>query len=283
MKKRHILIGIILLGLMVVLGGCSGETKQITYSNLIDQTTQNKIGNMLMANGVTREEVDTFLAQVNDYNNLMGDMSTAKNGFVQLKANSVPYNGAHVIETWAKAERSYGDLNGRITAFELCKEFIQCNNKEEIIQDISLLFDFNIMDSHPLAGVKKEDRSKFIHLYESVPAILGLEPNDYEEMITNAWEQRGLSFLNTSDMTMINSFVYNQDTSELFVGLAGVLIDTEGSFVYIEKYAPLFPYQVTKFRNRKEVVSYLMGRLQNEYGDANKPFIIMENSNIMGS
>lgn len=281
MGRKSILF-ILLVSTLLSLGtGCSTKTQGLKYSNLIDETMQMEVSGLLAVNGVGEEEIGAFLMQVQDYNDLMGNMRTAHSGFKTIEEGLVPYDGDHVLTTWSKANRTYGDLNGRITAFELYKDFIQCDAMEEMIQDISLLFDFSIMDTNPLANTIKNERAKFIKLYESIPINEGIEAKEYGEIIQQTWENRDIGFLEASDMTMVNAFVYNQETRAVFVAQAGIMIEVEGNVLFIEKYAPMFPYQVTEFPSKKAVARYLKRRLETEYTEENQPFVIMENMRIM--
>ena len=69
----------------------------------------------------------------------------------------------------------------------------------------------------------------------------------------------------------------------MFVGHTGVLINTNEGFVFIEKYGFEQPYQVTLFKDKKEVKNYLFDRLKTSFTGEKQDYtpIIMENNKLM--
>lgn len=277
--QRKYLIWIALTFISILCVGCSEKTKEITYSNLIDHPIQMEISKLLANNGVSPKDIDLFVKRVQDYNHLMKDTKTFKEGFITIQGEVVNYDISYAMERWSKSGRTYGDLNSRMIAYGIFKDYIQCGQAQEVIQDLGLLFDLVIMDNNPLADRDQNDRKKFMNLYEAIP-VANLPIEYYGEKIQETWEKRGITFKQTSDLSMVNAFVYNQETEEIFVAKAGVLIEVGGHILYLEKYGPLYPYQATRFKTRKQLKRYIVVNLEREYGQMNKPFIIIENNEI---
>ena len=82
---------------------------------------------------------------------------------------------------------------------------------------------------------------------------------------------------------MISAFLHYPEDSQLFIGHAGILIQTKDGLLFIEKYGNSLPIQVSKFKDRSELKAYLMDRLDvntDDNGEA-RPIIIMENNELM--
>ncbi|WP_279265823.1 DUF4300 family protein [Romboutsia sp. Marseille-P6047] len=91
-----------------------------------------------------------------------------------------------------------------------------------------------------------------------------------------------MSFLDNENISMINVFLHSPEDSEVFVGHAGILLQIKNELLFIEKYAPTLPFQVSKFKNRLELKGYLMDRLDNDTsGNGSSKPIIMENNNLI--
>lgn len=276
----------------LLLTGCSADSDSsdkivegstLTYSNLVDEEIQNEIENILIENNVSKDQADYFMEVVKDYNkkSKLEKLPTSKKGYRSIATQQVPYDEAILGEIWDYKKINYVDFNCRVTAFTLFKDFI--NSQEKFNGDeVTLMFDLETMKSNPVSKFSNEDIDKFTNLYGSIPVENTQDVNKLAETIIKEWEKRKISFGENDSVSMINIFIHAPEDSMIFTGHAGVLVKVKDGLIFIEKYSPSLPYQVSKFKDKSELKTYLMDRLDVNTADngAAKP-IIMENNKVM--
>lgn len=289
MIKR--IIPVILSAVLLVTGCTNNNTNQednvedakLTYSNLIDDKTQDEIKNILLENKIDEKQADYFIKLVQDYNknSSIKKLRTSKNGFISIDTQQVPYDEAYLGEKWDYNKINYTDFNCRLTSFTLFKNYVKSEDKFKG-DDLDLMFDIDAIDNNPMSRFNKEDVDKFINLYASIPVENSEGIEKHAQAILKEWERRKVSFVNNDTVSMINVFLHAPEDSIVFVGHAGISIKTEDGLLFVEKYGSSLPYQVSKFEDKEELKAYLMDRLDNNTSDngASKP-IIMENNEVM--
>ena len=99
----------ILLSTTLVFTGCSNgninqnskkENIKLTYSNLIDDKTQNDVKNILIENKIDKKTSDYFIKLVRAYNEKseIKNLYTSNNGFTSINVQQVPYDEAELKE-----------------------------------------------------------------------------------------------------------------------------------------------------------------------------------------
>lgn len=290
MIKRKIM-PIVISGILL-LTGCSNIkiedndkviNKQLVYSNLIDGKTQDKIKKILIENKIDKKQADYFIELVKDYNEKsdIKSLNTSKDGFETISKQQVPYDEVYLGDVWDYDKLNYMDFNCRLTAFTLFKDFVK-SKSEFKGDDTNLIFDIDSIENNPISKFSKEDIKKFINLYSDIKVENTQDIEKLSQSIIKEWENRKISFVDNPTVSMINVFLHAPEDSNVFVGHAGVLVKADDGLLFIEKYGPSLPYQVSKFKDKKELKEYLMDRLDTNTADngAAKP-IIMENSNLM--
>ncbi|EPZ55581.1 hypothetical protein H477_2940 [[Clostridium] sordellii ATCC 9714] len=127
----------------LILTGCSKtkeekiekeENKKLTYSNLIDDKTQNEIKDILIESKIDKVQSQYFIDIVNKYNNKssLNKLETSSNGFKSINTLQVPYDEGYLGGIWDFKKLNYMDFNCRLTAFILFKDLL--NQKESLIQ-----------------------------------------------------------------------------------------------------------------------------------------------------
>lgn len=295
--KKYI---ILLLCTVILTTGCSTQNKvnnedknqnqtqqsnynkdyKLTYTNLIDDKTKEEIVIKLKDSGVKEDSINYFIEKVNSYNKIMKEMKGLQSGYITTELPEASFDDVYSSQKWEKEGYLYQDFNCRLTAFEMMKDFI--NSGSQYTGDSSNLFmDLDSIDNYPLSKFNKEDKDKFINLFAAIKAE---DTKDYQvhvDTIKKELEKRNISFNTNGKISMINGYLHDYDTKELFVGHSGVLIEDKEGLTFVEKYSFLTPYIVSKFNTRKELYSYLMNRLDvDTTGNGSKP-IIMENDNVM--
>lgn len=282
----------VILSATLLMTGCTNtksetndniESTKLTYSNLIDEKTQNEIRDILIENKIDKKQADYFIKLVQNYNDKsdINKLKTSKQGFTTIKTQQVPYDELYLDEKWDFNKLNYMDFNCRLTAFSIFKNFIK--SEEKFTGDsTSLMFDKDAINDNPMSKFSKEDIDKFTNLYAAVKVKNTQDINKHAEAIKKEWEKRKISFVGNKNISMINVFLHSSEDSEVFVGHAGILLQTKDGLLFIEKYAPSLPFQVSKFKNKLELKEYLMDRLDNDTsGNGSSKPIIMENNELI--
>lgn len=283
----------ILLSTTLLFTGCSNgninqnsekENIKLTYSNLIDDKTQNDIKNILIENKIDKKTSDYFIKLVRAYNEKseIKNLYTSNNGFTSINVQQVPYDEAELNEKWDyKNNINYMDFNCRITAFTLFKDYIKSNSKFSG-DDTTLILDIDAIENNPLSEFTKEDKDKFINLYGAIKAENTQDIQKHVDEIKKEWKNRKISFIKNKNVSMINVFLHDPEDEILFVGHSGISVKTKDGLLFIEKYGFSLPYQVSKFKDKAELKEYLMDRLDiDTSGNGSAKPIIMENDELM--
>ena len=287
MKRVAIIFVSVFLNVSLLITGCSNytavgssqqEQPQLVYSNLIDEDTQTEINQLLKNVRMNEKDVDRFIKNVQDYNEIMGELSTSKQGFTTIPAWQVPYNTALTQDKWDMYSNSnYMDYNCRLTSFLLYKNYIHSTGTFNG-DDNDLYMDINTIDHNPMVEYDAVEKEKFINFFAEIPVSDTADSHQLAEEITQEWKNRGISFFYSPHVSMINIFLHQSAANEVFIEHSGILVQSDEGFVFIEKYGPSLPYQVSKFSSRAELITYLMDRLSvYVLPDSSEP-IIMENN-----
>lgn len=285
--KKIIMVAVLSIALLT---GCSTKDEgssekpkdtKLTYSNLVDEKTQNEVNKILKENKIDEKEVDNFIKMVKNYNDIMGELKTSKPGFTFINTQQVPYDDVTMAEKWKDKGFDYMDLNCRLTSFMLFKDNIKSESKFKS-DDIDLAIDLDTIKNNPLSKLSKEDTEKFTNLYAAIPVENSTDSNKHAEAIIKEWKNRKISFVENSTVSIINVFLHYPETNNVFVGHTGILIKAKDGLLFVEKYGSSMPYQVSKFQNKSELKTYLMDRLDvDKSGSGTSKPIIMENDNLM--
>lgn len=262
------------------------DNNRLVYSNMIDKKTQNKVKNILEENRVNKEDIDIFIKSIRSYNKLQikilqNNVNISKSGYSSINTKQVPYNLDKLQDNWMENFPNYMDVNCRITAFRLFKDFI--NSKEKFTGDsIDLSIDLDTIKNNRDAKFNSKDVEKFINFFSAIPTQNTDDINKNAEQIKKEWKKRKISFKDNKNMTIISGFLRYPETKNVFIGHTGICVKTDKEILFIEKYGSTSPYQVTKFKSKKDVKNYMFNRLKMSEGDVEllDP-IIMENDKLM--
>lgn len=262
------------------------DNKKLVYSNMIDKKTQNQVKNILEVNRVNKKDIDIFIKSIRSYNKLQikilqNNVNITKSGYTSISTKQVPYNLDKLQYNWMEKFPNYMDVNCRITAFRLFKDFI--NSKEKFIEDsIDLSIDLDTIKNNRDAKFNSKDVEKFINFFSAIPTQDTDDINKNAEQIKKEWKRRKISFKDNKNMSIVSGFLRYPETKNVFIGHTGICIKTDKDILFIEKYGSTSPYQVTKFKSKKDVKDYMFNRLKMSEGDVEllDP-IIMENDKLM--
>lgn len=282
MKKYLSILGAFLLTALLC-AGCSGSSaapqsndptandKQIMYSNLVDTSAQKEVSDLLECHGVTAEQTDTLISWANDFNSRVTS-SPLPEGFQVMGEAGPNYDGLII-------KNQESEANCRLTSFLLMKDLIQTNGKHAD-NDTLLIFDVEAIDTYDAFSLSEEQRNRFISFFSWVPVSGADTLEKHIECIQNAWKDREVR-IEGDGISLITVYLHLPFDEVRFVGHTGVLLETKEGLLFVEKYGPQFPFQATKFQDRKELKEYLLGR-PDLYGDETElPPIVMENDQLL--
>ncbi|WP_073507628.1 DUF4300 family protein [Streptobacillus notomytis] len=278
MKK--ILITIITL---ICLFTCNSNmsNNKIMYSNLAGEKSKKFIKELLLKNNIKEENIDSFLSQVNLFN----DAVESKELIDEFKEIDNPvkieYNIEDMIDKLTKKYPDFVGCNCRITSFTLINDVINIENTSKINGSSSFLFlDEDSLENIPLKLNLQKD--KFLALYTDIPTELTKYHKIHLKNIQNEWKNRKISFKD-SNVSMISVILHNDldDPSILFIGHIGILVKDNNKFVFIEKLSFQEPYQVIIFNNKVELNDYLMKKYDKSFDQPTAHTILLENDKLL--
>lgn len=290
MKKRFIaLVLVLVIGSMLISCGedknnlkedntISNENQvkkvSVILSNITNKKMEEGIKNLLVNNGISEENVDTYIKYINDYNERVEDKSELKEGFVTVDSINGLYDPVSLREKKLEDGRSLSEINCRLSAFELFKGFI--TTKGEIESDNYLMFDIDAIDSNPILAFNKEDKEKYINLFNPVDIGDTKEPEKIIELIKDELNKREVNIDNNGKVSLINIYINDEFENKMFVGHSVVMIESNGEYIVLEKFSSIDPFQISKFSTIEEVRKYLLSR-NDIYGSEIKPIILINN------
>ena len=280
MKKR-MLIWSLVLSVSLLSAGCSAlpETP-VLYSNLTEESIRYDLNSLLQQEGVPDARRAVLFDHVDQINGLLRQDQLTE-GFSPLKDPA--YDVYALQDAWMEKYPDFLGYNCRITAFSLYENAFQALPDPEIPPSIELLeFDLNALDTDNSAFPDRE--RQFLSLFSPVPTEATREVSVHAEHVKNTWADRGIVFDPDRNMSMINMYFHMQDGDRdlLYVGHSGILLPTpDGDLWFLEKLAFQQPYQLVKFRSRRQLQTYLMEKYDLDEGQPTARPFIMENDGLM--
>ncbi|WP_455683068.1 DUF4300 family protein [Thomasclavelia sp.] len=263
-------VTIIILSLFIFIG-CSSN-KSIVYSNLGNNASQQELITILKNTNIPISNIKQFINYVNDFNqsasSLIGD-------FQEFPDDNILYK--HYIYNIT----NQNDIDSLIPTFTLIKNFISINNnaKED---DTFLIDNLNLIDTVKKYSMNKKDRLKFITTFNSI-SVSSLKNNKITHInqIEKTFNDREFEIKNNQNISLITLWCHDSLQNIRFINHCGILIDRDDKLCFIEKYKQHYPYQITKFNNRKELKSYLLSQ-HNLDGNVNDGLpLIFENNKYL--
>ena len=290
MKKNLLIIicsvVLVLSSIITIFAYSNIKNNKLVYSNMVDKKIQNNVKEVLEENKVSKQDIDTFIKAINNYNKhqvkiLQNNINISKSGYSSTDEKQVPYNLEKLQDNWMKKYTDYMDVNCRITAFRLFKDFIN-SNKKFTGDSIDLNKDLDTITNNKDAKFSPKDVEKFINFFSAIPTKDTDDISKNAEQIKSEWKKRKISFRDNKNMSIISGFIRYPETKNVFIGHTGICIKTSNDILFIEKYGVTAPYQVTKFKSKKDVKNYMFNRLKmSEGGGELLDPIIMENDKLM--
>ncbi len=297
MKKMQMRNVILILLCMAVLAGMTGCGKkddiqtpdeqdfltEIEFSYMMDDNTKETVRKAMTDAGISDARQQIFFEHVDQFNDILKDKQTE--GFQKAKIAELPlYDPYELQDAWNSTYPELFGYNCRITTYSLMADFIQIDSRMEK-RDELLAFDLNALDMDPSAFINEQERECFCVLFSAIPTDNTKDTDVHVRNIQKDWEERGITFGENDGISMISVFFHDipdENTSELFIGHVGVLLEQEnGELLFIEKVAFQEPYQAVRFQNRIALNDYLMSKYDVSYGQETARPIIFENDKLL--
>ena len=250
----------------------------ITYSNLVDEETRNRVSAALKNAGLKDEKITDFFLAVDEYNNAVGKenlvqkMTTTDGPFPSMDSD-------RLIDLWLQNGGFVG-RNCRITSFSLMGDFITVKNPAA--GDTTMLFsDFEAIGAKHL--FQGEEKKKFDTIFSYIDVTNTHDTKELAEEIKASWKKKAISFHNDK-MHMLSVFMTMDDGKnqvQEFIGHTGILLEDGDHYLFVEKLAFELPYQVEEFRSRQEVNDYLMACYDKDADGLTAKPVIFEDDQVM--
>ena len=245
---------------------------KITYSNLTSTQSLEAIKDLLKTNGVPETNIEMFSNQVVFTNEYLKDLPGLQSDFVTKRGSVVSYDENAAFNLFIKVILPE-DLNCRIAAWNIVKDIIHTNPLEGEIE----YSEQSILEYYPYTGFEEGEDKEFWSVFKGIETHRFHTIPGYAKIIQEEWEKRGVQFTQ-SNISLISCFAYANDNQWIEAVHAGVMIEEGNQVIFIEKYNPKAPFQVSVFNNEKELKYYLKQRLIGAF--ILNP-IIMKNNNLL--
>ncbi|MGL4819093.1 MAG: DUF4300 family protein, partial [Bacilli bacterium] len=270
MKKTT--LSILVIALVLLVGGLifyvtqkpsenNEATKpRLTYSNLSNAESLNDVTNDLLSAGLPQEQANIFQSQVTGTNEFLGDFHSFKPEFTTIEQYGVEYDE---VDAWNKYNAlvvPYPDINCRIAVWTLMKDVISVKPLSQSALD-QFEYETQTIDQHPNAGMSQGDKLNFFGFYAPIKSKELKKDNEIEQVIQHEWANRNVTFAN-SKRSVINVFAYDAEEKGYAAQHAGVLVERDEDFLFVEKWNPSLPFQASIFKSRAELKAYLVDRFE---------------------
>ena len=244
-------------------------------SNLISEEDLTNISNLLKEYGL--DNVDIFTSWVKEFNKEPYQNCGMVDTWTDY--NKIEYNEAALADRWEK-KHNQTDSDCRMTSFLLLKDHISTN--KTIKENGSyLMFDIDAIDNNKKYELLKTNRESFITLFNEID-VKGLSKDEIKNAYSKKWNEYGIS-LKEGKFSLITVIMHDNYDNVVYVGHAGILLDLQDKFLFIEKIAFEQPYQITVLKSKEDLKNMLFSR-KSYFGDKTEegPFIY-ENNEVLFS
>lgn len=248
--KRSTLIMVIVF--IALLCGCIFVSiNTFEYTNLVDDASQDYVRSMLEDAGVSQENVDVFFQLVNEfyqdpYSN------TVESGFQKALIPIFSYEGTDAIQHLEFQPNN--SLTCRMAAFILLRDIITFPHNIENGLELE--------EKDPKSREVLSDDLDLLHYDLLFFDLTNQTIHSSAEMSTalvEYWKTAGIIFPSGSKINIMMAYGSNGDLIQNFH--TAVVIQGDQEIWLLEKYDPIYPYQLSYFSGEKQLVNYMKLRL----------------------
>lgn len=277
MRKYTIFLCILIMVLLVSCGkAAKTDTEKTTlakYSNLVDSDAQNELKNDLLSIGVSEKVAETFISDVNDYNETIHNTTLIKSGYKPFDLSPIDYDDDTISDLWNQKYPRFMGYNCKLTAYYLYRDFLQITPiADESQTEMNMLFD--LAPEKADGRLSEYDIQRFNTLYQTVDIKSDSTVQECVEKIKDVWKNSKISFGASENSALITVYAEEDESDILEPVHAGLLISTGDSVRFLEKLSFMRPYQYSVFGSEEDLYTYL----KNMFGRDKKIFVIMKNA-----
>ena len=277
--KKTILCFIFLLALV---GGCQkdqagGKITQASLSNMANeksfQFVSQAFQETLVKDGtMSKEDLDTFIALIQDYNKSVGKEKLIGDFQEKLQPD---YDTGKLIEARQKNPGKYPDTNCRITAFLLAKDGLKA--PQEAPMDDDLLF----MDEEKIQEGKlftHQDFEKFKQFFSRIPTVDSKNSKSHGKIMETYYED----WTFPENAHLLALVLHDKlDGNYLFIGHIGLSTKIPGGYLFLEKISSEEPYQAIQFPTKEACYKYLKEKFKDYTDPDAAPPFLMDNGQFV--
>ncbi|BBF42341.1 membrane associated protein [Lachnospiraceae bacterium KM106-2] len=257
------------------------KTQEIQYTNLMDESSRNEVKQLLLANQLKEDTVNTFLEWVTDYNARVKTVRLLKEGYRTLdQGEQVDYSEVNLEARYLKSGVMQMDPNGRLASFLLFHNFVETSKRNEA-SDHYLKFDLAGMKEDPLYQSIQPLINCFTVLMNPIKVSKEDTMQQHIDKIQNEWKRREIKFEKNTSVKLISVFLHDPFEQKRVVGHGGILVEGKDQLYFLEKYNSGYPYQLTIFPEEEHLVSYLLARKDIYNDEKELSPIIMKNDSVL--
>lgn len=249
-KKRIVMLLTIFVILGIIVTTYLFTDKNIfSYSNLFDNDSQNIARSLLEQSGIPHENIELFFEGVDEfYKDPYPDI--VKSGFQEKLIPFFSYRDTDAFQHLEAQENN--TLVCRMVAFILLKDTLGFGDTS--------LPPAEEKDGNSRRWVTKTDLQHYDLLFSNIEDH---QINSSEEMIralTEYWDAAGVSFPKSGDAKLI--MAYGSDGTLIQNFHTAVVIQSDSKIWLLEKYNPIYPYQLSCLDNETKLIDYMKLRIK---------------------
>ncbi len=245
----------------------------IIYTNMANGPSISELEELFKEFGVEQSSIEKYFDLLNDFNSRVLDYESIAGDYIPLDGQ-VDYSNVQIDPI------NMYETNCRLATYALTKNYITTVGVRDF-NDTFLMFDVEMMRTEPLHITTEEDINNFSNFFGSVSVEGLVDLEAHIEAIKNLQKEMGAELTLPEGMNIINIYLHSTYDDLRFIGHSGVLFEGGDGLVFVEKYGPYAPFQMTKFQTRQELADYILtrGDIYAEHDELDP--IIFENLELM--
>ena len=267
-----------LLSMIILLASCSsGEVSNpsvaFEYSNIMNAEIQEFTSNLLSRNGVAQDSIDTVLSFIRDFYN--GYENIVENGWVSIDLEDFYYDFDDALNHWESKERDRIDMNCRNIAYILTKDIIAFDTNA-LINEAKDEYTLPILQS--AIYLSDAETRKYSAVFGDIEST-ALDKDSWIDNILSYRKEFEIEFDDNATIKLLCLYIQPPSSSSAQVAHAAVVVEENDYCYLIEKYDPMYPYQISKFASISDLVSYIYAdRCSRERIGETTNYIVMINN-----
>jgi len=255
MKQKRIKKRIIMLLAVFVILGIVVTTyffidkNMFTYSNLVDNDSQGIVRTLLEQSGIPRENIELFFEGIDEfykdpYPNIV------QSGFQEKLIPFFSYRDTDAFQHLEAQENN--TLVCRMAAFILLKDTLGFGD--------TTLLPAEEKDSKSRGWITETDLLHYDLLFSNIEDYQINSSQEMVRVLTEYWDAAGISFSESASAKLI--MAYGSDGTIIQNFHTAVVIQSDSTIWLLEKYDPIYPYQLSCFDNETKLIDYMKLRIK---------------------